>query len=100
MLERNPCALWTTLNGQVLFMHVAQGVYFEATGVASAVWDMLERPCSIGDLVAGIVARYEVDPKVCENDVRQFVDKLVAADLVLDGRESASSADNASALHA
>lgn len=100
MLVRNPDALWTELSGHVLFMNIAKGIYFEATGIASAVWDILERPCSIGDLVAAIVARYEVDPKVCENDVRLFVDKLVAADLVLDRAQSASSADSASALRA
>lgn len=89
MIERNSAALWTELNGQMLFMNIGNGSYFEATGIASAIWELLEQPSTFDDLVAAIVARYQVAPEVCAGDARQFVDKLIAADLVTERGEAA-----------
>jgi|GEM_PF-770920 len=79
LYARNQSVLWTELDGQFLLMDIESGAYFELTGVGSAIWRVLETSRSETDIIDHIVARYDVDHVECEQDVRAFLDKLLAA---------------------
>ena len=82
VFERNSNALWTELDGQIVLMNIENGAYFEMAGVGGAIWSFLESPRSEAEIVDNIVAHYRVERPACEQDVRAFLNKLLAAKMV------------------
>ena len=82
MYIREPDVIWTKLNGTVVAMGIGTGKYFEIEGVGQLIWELLEQPHSISELVETVVAGHEVDAEKCERDVREFIAALQAASLV------------------
>lgn len=84
LLHRNPDALWTEFDGQVVVLSVSSGHYFETRGVGGAIWQLLASPCSASDVVRHVVGRYQVDPAQGERDVMTFLQSLRGAGLLAD----------------
>lgn len=82
MISRNPSVLWTELDQQLVLLNLERNRYFEASGVGGVIWQLLEQPRSLAELVEHLVANYRVDAASCEADVRGFVDELSAAGLL------------------
>lgn len=53
---------------------------FNETG--SLIWKLLERPTAVADVVAAVAQEYSVAWERAEQDVRQFVEEMVAVGLV------------------
>lgn len=80
---RNQDILATTMDGEVVMMSVDDGTYFSlSSGVGALVWELLETPKSIGELVAAIQQDFEVTTKECESDVRDLLKSLQKQKLV------------------
>lgn len=57
--------------------------YHGVDEVARRIWDLLEHPRSVEELVATLTAQYDVPPDRCRTEVEAFLDQLDAAGLVL-----------------
>lgn len=90
MFARNQSALWTELDGQFMLMNIENGAYFQAVGVGSVIWRLLEEPRSEEDIVNHLVERYQVERADCARDVAGFLTKLVGAKVVVEQHEEPS----------
>lgn len=97
MFTRTPSALWTELDGQFLLMNIENGAYFEVVGIGSAIWHLLETPRAEAEIVDHLTARYRVDHDTCARDVRAFLTRLLAANLVTQKAGSSPGAEGATA---
>jgi len=88
MFVRNQSALWTELDGQFMLMNVEDGSYYEVAGVGGLIWHMLDTPRSEAEIVDTILASHTVDREQCVLDVRAFLGKLTAANVVIQQRET------------
>jgi hypothetical protein len=82
-VSRVPGVLWTQLEGQGVLLNIATSRYYQANQVGRVIWESLETPRRIADVVARVVARYRVDSDQCRRDVLDFLTKLHAAGLVV-----------------
>jgi len=82
-LARAPDALGAPLEDKLLMLSVEQGSYFEFSPVTRRIWELMETPRSLGDLVDALVAEYDVEPDVCRTEVRAVVEGLVAEGLIV-----------------
>ena len=80
---RNPDIIAADMDGDLVMMSIEQGSYFGLQGVGPFIWEMLETPISFSDLCKKITAEYDVDLTTCEEDVKEFVEKLLESELVL-----------------
>ena len=55
---------------------------YSFNGTGTLIWQMLEMPKKVSELVAAVVQRYEVDRERAEQDVRHFVCEMDAVGLV------------------
>lgn len=57
--------------------------------VGVSLWNMLQKEVTEDDLVKGILEEYEVEEDVAREDIREFIDTLVAGNILAkeDGRE-------------
>lgn len=95
IFERNQSALWTELDGQFMLMNIEDGAYYEVVGVGSAIWKLLESPCSEAEIVDRVVEQYAVDRAVGARDVRAFLDKLVTVGMLFERADQAVEASRA-----
>lgn len=71
-----------TIGSETIVLSLPTSRYFTITGVGNRVFELLAEDRSLDELVAVIVAEYEVDDVVARRDIAAFVDRLRAAQLL------------------
>jgi len=82
---RNQDILVTEMDGDFVMMNVETGDYHSIRGSGVRIWELAETPVTEGQIVATICAECDVPEDVCTADVRQFLDDLLGAGLLLKG---------------
>jgi len=72
-----------TIGGETIVLDLPSSQYFAITGIGSRVFQLLAEEQSLDDLVATILAEYEVDEATARRDVETFIDRLRQAQLLL-----------------
>ncbi len=72
-----------TVNKELMMLNVEQGAYYSLNPIAAEIWNLLEQPASVQDLVAGLRKRYAVSPEQCRADVLAFLEQLHANGMIL-----------------
>ena len=70
------------IDGEVVMMSIEQGSYYGLDDVGSRIWELIEEPRAVGDIVDRLLNEYEVDHDTCLHDVLVFLDKLAEQNLV------------------
>ena len=75
--------------GEAIVLNMKSGVYFGMEQVASLIWNLVEKPRSVGEIRDAIMKEYDVDSNTCEKDLKSFLDHLQAAGLIeIDNNEA------------
>lgn len=82
MWRRRPDVLWRRSVEAVILGAASGGDPVTLTGTGAAVWDLLEEPTTLADLVAVLAAEYGADPAVVEHDVAALLADLQALGVV------------------
>jgi hypothetical protein len=70
------------LDGTVLILHVRDGVCYGLDAIGTTVWKMIQTPITASIVRDTLVTEYEVDPRVCENDLRVLLQGLAERGLI------------------
>jgi coenzyme PQQ synthesis protein D (PqqD) len=68
--------LSTKLSGEVVILGLRDTVYYGLQEVGTRVWDLLQSPRSIRQIVEQIVAEYDVSEQTATADVCRLLDEL------------------------
>ena len=85
VVARNPRIVHRHLaegDGGVL-LHLDTAAYHGVNDVGSLIWDLLERPASIAEVIAGVRERVDEAPPTVDDDVTSFVRDLVDRDILV-----------------
>lgn len=81
---RNNEILSTEMDGEVVMMDAEAGTYFNlSSGVGATIWDVLENPADVDQIVAAVCAEYDIQAADCQGDVQEFLEQLSAHKLIL-----------------
>ena len=72
----------TDLAGEKVMMDLEKGQYFALNSVASRIWEVIESPISVNNVVETLLEEYEVEREECEKSVLEFIKGLEDASLV------------------
>lgn len=61
---------------ELLMMSIEKGSYFSLNSVGARIWELLENPTSIEELVATLTGEYDVPADVCRTEVERFLSDL------------------------
>ena len=64
------------LAGEEVILNLASGIYYGLNNVGSRIWELIQKPITVGDILATVVSEYEVDRTQCEAAVSQFLAEL------------------------
>ena len=73
---------WAELDGESVLLHIETGIYFGLDAVGTLIWQEISRGATEDQILAAILAEYEVDPAVLRVDVLNFLNLLEHKGLV------------------
>ena len=77
VITRHPDMLSAEIGGEAVMMSIEKGAYFGLNPVATRIWDLIEQPKSLSELIAVIFGEYDVSVEQCEADVREFTADMI-----------------------
>jgi hypothetical protein len=67
---------------EAALLSASRGKYYGLNSTASRIWELLESPRSIDELIEALQAEYEVGAEECRQHTSELVAELVAENLV------------------
>ncbi|MGE0493099.1 MAG: lasso peptide biosynthesis PqqD family chaperone [Vulcanimicrobiota bacterium] len=84
MLSRSNNIVASELDGDLVMMSVDTGNYYSLDEVGAAIWELLDQPRPTGELVEGLVKRFEVERETCLEDIKPFLAELLAEGILIE----------------
>lgn len=82
LIERSTKLSLSKLGDEVVMLSIEQGRYFGLNPVGSEIWEFLEEPKIVTDIVQHLSTKYVVETDTCMHDVLEFLDDMVAKKIV------------------
>lgn len=70
------------VGGEAVVLQLDQGVYYGLNPVGARVWQLLQEPRVLSDVVSQLVSEFDVTQEQCLRDVRELVADLRRHQLV------------------
>ena len=83
VISRNPEIVHSMMDGEVVMMSVDQGLFLGIDKIGTHIWDLLDTPVKVETLVETLVAYYDVERSVCENDTLLFLNDMFKKKVIL-----------------
>lgn len=81
-VQRNPNMVTSKIDNEVVMMSVDQGEYYGLDETGSRIWEMIEEPVSVNDLVRMLIDEFDVSFEECQKDTLDFLNDLNAKGLL------------------
>ena len=72
-LIRNPEICAAELDGEVCLFNPENAEYLNLNGTGSSIWNLLDAPAELEELICNLQARYAVDAETCRHETEAFV---------------------------
>ena len=83
VISRNPEIIHSAMDDEVVMMSVDQGLFFGVDKIGTHIWNLLETPVKVEDLIEKLVAHYDVEPELCKNDTLLFLNDMLLKKVIL-----------------
>ena len=70
------------MDGEKVMLNIEKGKYFGLNGIGGRIWELLEKPQTVWEVVAALLKEYDVEEKTCQQDVLTYLRKLYVQGLV------------------
>lgn len=68
--------------GEAAILNVKTGVYYGLNPVGVRVWKLIQQPHRVDEIRETLLGEYDVDPRRCEADLLELLEKFLAAGLI------------------
>lgn len=72
----------TDLDGEKVMMNLDKGQYFMMNEVGSRIWDIIDTPLSVKNIIDKLLKEYEVSEDTCKDSVINFLMLLNESELI------------------
>jgi Coenzyme PQQ synthesis protein D (PqqD) len=80
--------VFSSLGEEVIILHFETGVYFGLDGVGMLVWNKIQSPCRVDEILDAVLGEYEVSSDRCMQDLTNLLQDLYQQGLVEIGDET------------
>ncbi|PFW57603.1 PqqD family protein [Bacillus cereus] len=70
------------MDGEKVMLSIKNGKYYNLGKVGGVIWELIEKPIPVTELVTTLISEYEVEPLQCEGQVVSFLEMLLEEGLV------------------
>jgi hypothetical protein len=82
-VQRNPDLLFHDIDGEIVMLDIEEGRYYGLDMIGSRIWELVEHPVVISQLITTLIAEFDVNFENCKNDVMDFLKELALKKLIL-----------------
>lgn len=79
---RSPGNIVSDMDGETVLLSVENGKYYNLGEIGGRVWELVETPTTVNQLVTTLLSEYDVEQKVCEEQVISFLNHLLEEQLI------------------
>jgi hypothetical protein len=72
----------SNMGGETVMMSIQKGKYYNLGEVGGTIWENLEEPILINDLITLLILRYDIEYNQCSEQVLSFIEHLFREDLI------------------
>lgn len=76
MVSQTDDIVASDIDDEKVMMSVERGQYYGLDPIGSRVWELIEKPIRVSDLIDALLLKYDVDRDTCERDVLEFLGEL------------------------
>ncbi len=82
IVQRDPDVIAAEADQDLVMVSIANGFYYGVSDVAREIWEAIERPKKISDLIDDLAASYNIDRSTCEEETLSFLEHLLSEQLL------------------
>src|SRR5262245_62952277 len=90
IVQRDPDVIAAEADQDLVMVSIANGAYYGVSDVAREIWEAIEQPKKVSDLIDDLTANYKVERSLCEQEILSFLQSLLTEHL-LQVRDATSS---------
>ena len=76
VVQRNHDVIAAEADQDVVMVSIPNGLYYAVSDIAREIWETIDRPKKISDLIDDLTASYNVDRHLCEEETLSFLEDL------------------------
>src|SRR5215469_2833479 len=76
VVQRDPEILAAEADNDLVMVSIANGFYYAVSNVARDIWEALEHPKKISDLIDDLAISYNIDRTTCREETLSFLEDL------------------------
>ena len=85
VLSRRAGLMTADMNGSAVMMDIMTGKYYNLGEVGGRIWELLEDPMTVAELISKLTAEYDVSAEQCRADIAPFLKTLLERGLLVEG---------------
>ena len=76
-VHRDPDVIAAEADRDIVMVSIANGLYYGVSDVAREIWEAIEQPKKISDLVDDLMGTFNIDRAKCEQETLSFLEDLL-----------------------
>jgi hypothetical protein len=77
IVQRDPEVIAAEADQDLMMVSVATGNYYAVSDIAREIWDTIEKPIRVSDLVGSLMENYKIDLCSCQGQTLSFLKDLL-----------------------
>jgi PqqD family protein of HPr-rel-A system len=90
MLGRRENVVWNIVDGEAVLLNPETGNYYGLNKTATAIWKLLEKPCTAEELIASVASQFKVSETSIKDHIQTLLDELATRKLITFSKEEHS----------
>jgi hypothetical protein len=82
IVSASPEQVSCPLGDEAAILNLKNTVYYGLNPVGARIWNLLQQPRTIGELLAALLDEYDVDASRCEADLLELLEKMRSEGLI------------------
>ncbi|MHA8065793.1 lasso peptide biosynthesis PqqD family chaperone [Aquirufa sp. ROCK2-A2] len=83
LISRNSTnIICNVLHDEIVIMDLKNGNYLNLNRIGSSIWNRIENPILVHELINQLLFKFEVEEQECQNQVFEFLNTLLQHDLL------------------
>jgi len=70
------------LGGETAMLDMKEGIYYGLNEIGTIIWELIQKPITIQEIVDKILEEYDVDEDTCYSDVSELLEQMLENGLV------------------
>ena len=70
------------LGGETAMLEMKEGVYYGLNEMGTIIWELIQKPVTVQEIIDHILEEYDVDEETCFQDLVELVQEMIKNHLV------------------